>query len=65
MSSKLIDQFQSDSLQVSAGAAAMADEVGTMLTEHFAPYLEEGEKPVDWVLAQKLQWMWRTLSPGR
>ncbi len=54
MSSKLIDQFQSDSQLVSAGAAAMAEEVGTMLAEHFAPYLEEGEKAVDWVLAQHL-----------
>ena len=54
MSSKLIDQFQSESLQVSAGAAAMAQEVGTTLAEEFAPYLEEGEKPVDWELAQKL-----------
>ena len=55
MSSKLIDQFQSESLQVSAGAAAMAQEVGTTLAEEFAPYLEEGEKPVDWELAQKLR----------
>jgi hypothetical protein len=54
MSSKLIDQFQTDSQLVAAGAAAMSEEVGTMLAEHFAPYLREGEKAVDWVLAQQL-----------
>lgn len=54
MSSKLIDQFQADSQLVAAGAAAMSEEVGTMLAEHFAPYLREGEKAVDWVLAQQL-----------
>jgi hypothetical protein len=54
MSSKLIDQFQADSQLVAAGAAAMSEEVGTVLAEHFAPYFQEGEQAVDWALAQKL-----------
>ena len=54
MPSTTVEKFQSENLQVSASAQEMAGEVAEALALRFNAYLAEGEKAVDWGLAQQL-----------